>query len=375
MPRWTVTVFCLLCAMTLWACGDKQPPAATDNGAKRQPPIVEGLTREQAAKVVAKVGDKEITVGDVTEQINRLSPYIKRRWATPEKRKEFLQKLIQIELLSQEAIRNGLDTSPEVQRAAKQVMVRLMVKNDLQNELFPTSIDDNTLQEAYEKDWAKYHSPAQHRISQIVVATEAEATQLIADIQSAPNPRARFRELARTVSIDEKSKAQAGDIGYVLNPAEVEASKKNGAHRAFKQAEGVSDLIAVAAWQLKDQNELFKAPVKDKDGFHVLMLTTVKPALNRSFNSVKRLIESRLLREVKKEKMNEFVTELRKKANVKIYKENLDKVKVNHSSTTSTAIADTDSASTTNVPPQPDTTETTTPQGTTRTQKTSDQNK
>lgn len=328
MIRWTFLILFLFAAATIIACGKDNSPSdatATQSGAEK---TITGLSPEQAAKVVAKVGDQKITVGDVTEQINRLSPYIKRRWATPEKRKELLQKLIQIELLSQEAISQGLDNSPEVQRAVKQVMVRLLVKNDLQKELFPTSVDEQILKKEYETNWLKYHTAAQHRMSQIVVHTEAEAKQHMKEILAAPSPRGIFRDLARSVSIDEESRSHAGDIGYITNPADIAKSAKNGENRAFVQTEGVGDQIAKAAWTLKQPNEIYPTPIKTDQGYHILMLTTVRPELNRSFNSVKRLIESRLLRGIKKEKMDFFVATLKKKSNVKIYKENLEKVQL-----------------------------------------------
>ncbi|MBN2525108.1 MAG: peptidylprolyl isomerase [Deltaproteobacteria bacterium] len=328
MPLLLKNSMLLLCMLAVLGCKNKAAAPSKDDNPKPKEELTNGLTAAQAAKVVAKVGEETITVGDVTEQINRLSPYIKRRWATPEKRKEFLQKLIQIELLSQEAIRNGLDESPEVQRAVKQVMVRLMVKNDLQDELFPASVDESRLKKEYEKEWLKYHSPEQRRVSQIVLATENEAREIIADIQKSSDPRARFRELARTISIDEAGRNRAGDVGYVTNPKDIAASKENGPGRAFEQAPGVSEAVATATWTLTRPNQLYAEPVKTALGYHVLMLSTVKPALNRSYNSVKRLIENRVLREIKREKMDEFVATLRKKANVKIYQENLDKLKL-----------------------------------------------
>ncbi|MBN2717532.1 MAG: peptidylprolyl isomerase [Deltaproteobacteria bacterium] len=340
MPLSIKYLMIVLLLAGLWGCGNAAPEPQKNEAGKTGDDLPNGLTAEQAAKVVAKVGDQTITVGDVTEQINRLSPYIKRRWATPEKRREFLQKLIQIELLSQEAMRNGLDNSPEVQRAVKQVMVRLMVKNDLENGLFPTTADEQLLKNAYEADWLKYHSPAQYRVSQIVVATEAEARQLLTDLQSAPAIRDRFRELAKTVSIDSDSRNRAGDIGYVTNPRDIAESKKNGGDHVYQQTPGVADAVAEAVWTLSKPNELYPSPVQTDVGYHVLMLSSVKPALNRSFNSVKRLLENQVLREIKRQKMDAFVASLRKKAKVKIYRENLDKVKLALSSTSDTDSAD-----------------------------------
>ena len=135
----------LIAAVFALGCGDKKDEKPTEAVAAAEPEddadkLPDGLTPEQAAMVVAKVGERQITVGDVTRQINRLSPYIRRRWAAPEKRKEFLEKLIRVELLSQEAERLGLGDDPEVQRTVKQVMIRLMVKNDLEKNLFPSRL-------------------------------------------------------------------------------------------------------------------------------------------------------------------------------------------------------------------------------------------
>ena len=134
LTTWAVLV--ALIALVATGCGgDKQDEGKADTSAKAastDDELPAGLTAEQAAKVVAKVGQSMITVGDVTRQINRLSPYIRRRWAAPEKRKEFLDKLVRVELLSQEAERLGLRDDPEIQRTLKQVMIRLFVKDELE---------------------------------------------------------------------------------------------------------------------------------------------------------------------------------------------------------------------------------------------------
>jgi peptidyl-prolyl cis-trans isomerase C len=288
-------------------------------GAEEEVSLVEqlGLTPEQAAKVVAKVGDREITVGDVTERINHLSPYIRRRWAAPERRKEFLQKLIRVELLSQEAERLGIRDDPEVQRTVKQVMIRMMVKNDLEKELLPTSIDEERLKKAYQEDHDKYHRPAQVRASQIVVESEAEAKKLIAELKKHSDDRRYFRERAKALSIDQKTKDRGGDLGYFSEP-----------EKRREDEPEVPGAVARAAWSLKKVGEIADEPVETEAGFHVVKLTNKKPEMNRSFESVKRLIENRLLREERKEKMDEFVDKLRSEAKIDIIEENLEKVKI-----------------------------------------------
>jgi parvulin-like peptidyl-prolyl isomerase len=69
-------------------------------------------------------------------------------------------------------------------------------------------------------------------------------------------------------------------------------------------------------------------PVKTDKGFHVVKMTNKRPKLDRSFDSVKRMIESRLLRTKRKEALDKFVEELRGKADVEIFEDNLKKVEV-----------------------------------------------
>jgi peptidyl-prolyl cis-trans isomerase C len=304
-------------ALGIASCGDEKKDDGKGEETAPEEQLPEGLTPEQAAKVVAKVGDREITVGEVTEQINRLSPYIRRRWAAPEKRKEFLQKLIRIELLSQEAERQGLAEDPEVQRTVKQVMIRLMVKNDLEKELLPSSIEEEKLKAEYEKEHDKYHRPAQIRASHIVVGNEGEATKLIADLKAHAEDRKYFREKAKATSIDDDTKDRGGDLGYFSKPEE----------RRDDEPE-VPKAVADAAWKLEKIGDLTETPLKTGRGYHIIKLTNKKPEMNRSFDSVKRLIENRMLREARRDMMDKFIEDLRGKAKVEIFEANLDKLEI-----------------------------------------------
>ena len=311
----------LLIALFLVDCrggqGEEKKGEEKKDEIEKKDETPKGLTPQQAAKVVAKVGDRTITVGEVTEQINRLSPYIRRRWAAPEKRREFLQKLIRVELLSQEAERLGLDDSPEVQRTVKQVMIRLLIKNDLEKEILPSSIEEKALREEYEKDHDKYHRPAQIRASQIVVAEEKKALEIIADLKANKEDRKYFRAKAASLSIDEDSKARGGDMGYFSKPEESRDDEPK-----------IPKEVAEAAWKIKKIGDLAPKPIKTQAGYHVVKLVNRKPEMSRSFESVKRLLENRVLREIRREGMQKFVDKLKSEAKIEIFENNLAKIEI-----------------------------------------------
>lgn len=319
LTTWAVLV--ALIALVATGCGgDKQDEGKADTSAKAastDDELPAGLTAEQAAKVVAKVGQSMITVGDVTRQINRLSPYIRRRWAAPEKRKEFLDKLVRVELLSQEAERLGLGDDPEIQRTLKQVMIRLFVKDELEKNVLPSSVPEAELKAEYDKEIDKYKRPEQIRASHIIVATKAEAAKLIVELKQDATDARVFRQKAREVSLDAETKDRGGDLGYFSKPTE------------RREDEPVLDAkLAEAAWTLANIGDVFGEPVQTSKGFHVVKLTNKRPEMNRTFDSVKRIIESRLLRDKRKEAMDKYVADLRGKANVQVFEENLDKLKV-----------------------------------------------
>src|SRR5437868_13407473 len=80
-----------------------------------------GLTAEQAALVVAKVGDRAITLGDYAATLDRMDQFDRLRYQSPERRRELLDEIIDVELLAQDARQKKLDQQPETQQAVRQV--------------------------------------------------------------------------------------------------------------------------------------------------------------------------------------------------------------------------------------------------------------
>src|SRR5687767_12286216 len=76
------------------------PPGVADAGT---PPA--GLTPEQAAQVVARVGERTITLGDFAAVLERMNQFDRLRYESKERRRELLQELIDVELLAAEARR------------------------------------------------------------------------------------------------------------------------------------------------------------------------------------------------------------------------------------------------------------------------------
>ena len=95
----------------------------------------EAVAENRPGKVLADLGDRKITQGDLDFQITKLPPYMQDQFKNKETKKQLLQQLIAEELLYDSAKRKGLDKDKDVIEASFQAQRALMVQKLLQDEL------------------------------------------------------------------------------------------------------------------------------------------------------------------------------------------------------------------------------------------------
>ncbi len=156
-----------IAALYLTGCNKpKEPQRAKPEQTKH------GLSEEQAKLPLVVVGDTTVTVGQFAQQIAEKSPYLRARYASPERRRELLDELVKFELLAKEATRRGLDKSEEVERAKRQVMVQQMMKAEFEDKVKLSDITEAEIEAYYKAHPEEFNKPAQVRASQIVVKTK-----------------------------------------------------------------------------------------------------------------------------------------------------------------------------------------------------------
>lgn len=96
-------------------------------------------TESKPGEVIARIGDREITTGDLQYHLNKLPPYIQSQMQTKESKIEFLKQYIAQELLYDSAKRKGLDKDNEVIEGAfqakKSLMAQKILEEEIQNEV------------------------------------------------------------------------------------------------------------------------------------------------------------------------------------------------------------------------------------------------
>ncbi|HRD90147.1 MAG: SurA N-terminal domain-containing protein [Candidatus Accumulibacter sp.] len=141
-------------------------------------------------------------------------------------------------------------------------------------------VTDADLHAWYDSHRDRYQQPEERRASHILIlaatgdadkdSARAKAEEVLKEVQKAP---ARFADLARKYSQDPGSAAKGGDLGVVARGTMV---------KPFEEA----------VFSLRE-NEL-SGLVQSEFGYHIIMVTGIRPGKQRSFAEVRPEIESEL---------------------------------------------------------------------------------
>ena len=312
------TVSILLASFLAVAC---QPGSNKAGKATAAPKLGSGQGDD---KVIAVIDDQVITVGDFKARMNRQSPYIRARYNTPRKKKEFLENMIRFELQAREARRRGLDKDPDVIRTMKQVMIQKLTRQVFEDKLKPEDITDEEIESYYKEHEKDYNKPEMVRARHIffevkdfkdkkaVAAAKKKAMEVLMQLKKRKKEPEAFVELARKYSEDRLTKNRGGDLGYFAAPGQGGTVDKAVAEAAFKLAK-VNDISGI---------------VKGAKGFHIIQLTSRRKAIHRTLDQVRATIRSTLYRKRRKELFKQFLEDLKSKAKIQIDEEALSSIEI-----------------------------------------------
>jgi peptidyl-prolyl cis-trans isomerase C len=296
-------------------------------------------TAAKTGDVVAHVGNDVITADEVKARLGEQAPFLRARYEAPAQKKEFVENMVKFEILSQEAIKKGLDKTPEAQSQFKRMLVQELIKNYYDQKV---DVSDEDLKKYYDKHIDDYVKPEKVRVQHIFLAapegTDAKskaaraeakakaarfeaklkADQAAAAKQATPlppsSPLPAMSELAKQESSDAQSKNVGGDLRFL---SQDDLSKQFSAE------------FAKAAFALTTDAPL-SGVIETPKGFHIARLLGRQAATNQPFDDAKfkSTLKDRYLAETRSQRFDEYYQELKKAANVSIDEKALAAVEV-----------------------------------------------
>jgi peptidyl-prolyl cis-trans isomerase C len=277
-------------------------------------PADEAAEKARLALPVAKIDGVEIPLSYVESSLDRQSPLLRKELSDAAKRKDFLDKILNMEVLASEAQRRGFASDPEVASVRKNQLASLMHRKiaDETPEVAPT---EEAMRKYYDAHADSYNKPEKVRARHILFTDKAKAEKLLADMLAKTPSQYEFRRAAQEQSEDAATKTRGGDLTFFPRSAE----KREG-------DPDVPEAVVNAAFELKENGEIARKLVKTDKGYHIVMRTGHREKMSMSFEEAKERLTMLVQREERKNAIEAAINALEKTYPITLHEENLKDV-------------------------------------------------
>ena len=278
--------FSLFAALTVSSVAQETAPAAPSAGE----PAAEAAkpAAPDPEKVIATIDGKPVTEADlalaqasVDQQYAQLPPEQRRAAA--------FMAIMEIRLLADKAIAQGLDKDQDFQRRMAFLQERAL-HSELIDKDVGAKITDEEVRARYDKQMAATPPVNEVKARHILVKTKEEAEAIIKELDGG----ADFQKLANEHTTDPSGKTSGGDLGY------------------FAPGQMVPE-FETAAFAL-NVGQYTKEPVQSQFGWHVILIEDKRAQQPPAFDTVKDEVRNMVFRE----KYFAMVGDLRKAAKVDV---------------------------------------------------------
>ena len=239
---------------------------------------------EDVGEVVATVGGLSVSQKDFEQAAARVSPADGKALSDEEKR-EVIDKLVEEKILYLEALSQGLDKDPKVQK----VMVNTLLREEVYAKVRNSDFTDDELQAYYTEHVDEFVVPEKVQVKRILIrvnddrpepAASAEAERLRQEVVADTKA---FKELATTYS-EGPYKRRGGDLGFVSSEGKP----------------GVDEAIVEKAFGMEvgQVSEVFRTD----EGYNVIYIANKRDKVERTFQQMK----GSVLRKLKNDRLQDM---------------------------------------------------------------------
>ena len=205
---------------------------------------------------------------------------------TAEQKNQVLDELITMQLVSTQALKDGVDKDPEVAANLDVLRMRILSDGESQKFLKGKEPTDAELHAEYDSDIAAMDKTEYHA-RHILVPTKEKADQVIKKLKGG----AKFEDVAKAESTD-NSKTSGGDLGWFT---------------ATRMVKPFADAVKA----LK-KGETTPEPVQTQYGWHVIQLEDTREVTPPPFDQVKAQVTKNLIQK----KLVAYVEDMKKTAKI-----------------------------------------------------------
>lgn len=289
---------CAILGGLLLGCSRPPPPVAQHRLPVLPPPPAED--------VVATVNGAPITVAQVVAQAK----------AAGQSPAEALEALVRGEILAQQADAQGLAGHPDVQRRARQEMVRRYLKEVFEKEVTPEkSVSSLEIRKAYQNALPRLVHPPLKEVNHLLVQTKKDDPQAEALAKEIRQRALETKAADEFMNLYHSFDARARAIGCQLISERVVTARQGWTEEPFAKAS--FDLV---------QPGQISPVVRTSYGYHVIRLASDIPEENVSLEEATPTIRQSLFPRVQQREFLRWIDNLAGKLQIRRYPERLQEI-------------------------------------------------
>ena len=262
-------------------------------------PVARRVVRRRQA--VAVVNNRVITVSEVVEKVKQ-SPDVYREYIA-EKPQVIVDDSVNQVLLAQAARFHAWRYRRRLNELMRQKYEELLVKEFVEQEIVrKITVTDEEVNNYYTSHLAEFVLPERYRLHEIVVATEQDAEGIVKRLSLGES----FEQIAARESRG-ASGSQGGDLGWI-------------------DKEKLDPALAALVARLRPGDILGKIIETDL-GYHIVKLAAFDPSRVQSLQEAAPAIRNIFVTVRKREAVEAYIQQLRRRSRITISEENLELVK------------------------------------------------
>ncbi|MEO5617102.1 MAG: peptidyl-prolyl cis-trans isomerase [Candidatus Eisenbacteria bacterium] len=230
----------------------------------------------ESLQVLVRVGKETITRADVLRRLEELPEQARPTYATPDGKKQLLDRLVEERVWMQTAARKGVAKRPEMLRQLEQARRDLLIRTYL-NEVMAANPapSDSEARVYYDAHLAEYKLPGTVAVRHVQSKSETEAKRVLGWARAGQD----FAKLAQKYSADSLTRGSGGALGTVT---------RDGMFGAL----GAQPALAEFAFTLETGK--VGGPIRTERGWHVLKVDSKTEETVRAFEQVRPVIQRQL---------------------------------------------------------------------------------
>lgn len=259
-----------------------------------------------AGVVIGKVGDREITLGQV-EAALRTVPQAQRQViaASPAQMRQFAREFVLLEALYQLGLRRGYDQSDDYRRELAQFERQLLAQRVRDEELRKRiKLSEGDIERYYQANSARYSEPPSVEAAHIQLATREAALTVLEKLRSGSS----FDTLVSAYSQDAATRDKAGNLGRFSQSGPIPGIGRVPAVQQVLASVPVGEVTG---------------PLETPKGWHLFRVLARESAHPKPLAEVRTQVEADLRRTKEQEAMQEFVQELLQTEKAAIFEERI----------------------------------------------------